>query len=130
QISLSYPPNDLFLRSVAERVALNARDVGIAIQPASTGNGNLRLLELPLESTDAADGLKRIATRLGAGNRAREIDSSNPETLYQLEKLLLADHRIIPLVHLRETYGIAPHVHFQRNADPFTLHLEDAWIAP
>ena len=129
-ISLSYPPNDLFLRSVAERVALNARDVGLAIQPTSTGNGNLRLLELPLESTDASDGLKRIATQLGATDRASETDPSNPETRYQLEKLLLDDRRIIPLVHLRETYGIAPRVHFQRSADPFALHLEDAWIAP
>jgi hypothetical protein len=44
---------------------------------------------------------------------------------------LLEDHRIIPLVHLRETYGIGPRVHFQPPpADPFTLHLEDAWIQP
>ncbi len=128
-LSLSYPPNDLFLRSVAERVALNARDAGITIQPASGGNGNLRLLEWPLESTNAAHELRRIAEQIGAGDRARQTDPSMPQALYELERSLLEDHRIIPLVYLRETYGIAPRVHFQpRAADAFILHLEDAWV--
>ena len=102
---------------------------GSSIQPTPAGNANLRLIEWPLESTDAADELKRIA-ELGAGDRARQLDSAKPETLYQLERSLLDDHRIIPLVHLRETYGIAPRVHFQPSSirTPFALHLEDAWV--
>jgi hypothetical protein len=124
-LSLSYPANDLFLRSVAERVALNARDAGIAIQPMPGGNGNLRLVELPLEAADAAYELQRIAPQ------SSQPDLTRPESLYQLERTLLDDHRIIPLVHLRETYGIAPRVHFPPSAsDPFQLHLEDAWIKP
>jgi hypothetical protein len=124
-LSLSYPANDLFLRSVAERVALNARDAGIVVQPMPGGNGNLRLVEFPLESTDAAHELLRIAPQLSQPDLAR------PESLYQLERSLLDEHRIIPLVHLRETYGIAPRVHFQPSAsDPFQLHLEEAWIKP
>jgi ABC-type transport system substrate-binding protein len=130
-MSLSYPANDLFLRSVAERVALNARDAGIAIQPTSAGNGTLRLLEWPLESTNAADELKRMAEVVGAGDRAKQLDPAKPETLYDLERSLLDDHRIIPLGYLRETYGIAPRVHFQPAAsDAFRLHLEDAWLQP
>jgi ABC-type transport system substrate-binding protein len=128
-MSLNYPANDVFLRSVAERVALNARDAGIAIQPMPGGNANLHLMEWPLESRDAADGLKRIAQQVGAGDRARQLDPAKPETLYQFERSLLDEYRIIPLVHLRETYGIAPRVHFQpSNPDPFALHLEDAWV--
>ena len=138
-MSLSYPASDLFLRSVAERVALNARDAGIVIQPTSNANGNLHLVEWPLESTYSADELRRIAEQLGAGDRAKQLDPARPETLYQLERSLLDDHRIIPLVHLRETYGIAPRVHFQNAgsdsftlhlADLFRLHLEDAWLLP
>ena len=130
-VTLSYPANDPFLRSVAERVALNARDAGITIQPTSNAGGNLRLVEFQLESTDPADELKRIAEQLGAGDRGKDLDASKPEALYQFEKSLLDDHRIIPLVHLRETYGIGPRVHFQpAPSDPFQLHLEDAWIKP
>ena len=64
-------------------------------------------------------------------DRAKDLDPSKPEALYQFERALLDDHRIIPLVHLRESYAIAPRVHFQPAAsDPFTLHLESAWIKP
>jgi len=132
-MTLSYPASDLFLRSVAERVALNARDAGIAIQPMPGGNGNLHvnlsMLEWPLESADAADALKRIAEQVGAGDRARQLDPAKPDTLYQFERSLLDEYRIIPLVHLRESYGIAPRVHFQPSrSDAFQLHLEDAWV--
>lgn len=131
--SLSYPANDAFLRSVAERVALNARDAGIAIQPMPTGNTNLRLIVWPLESTSAADELKRLADQLGAGDRSKQLDPSKPETLYEFERSLLDEHRVIPVLHLRENYGIAPRVHFQAPAqtsatDPFALHLENAWV--
>ncbi len=132
-MSLGYPANDLFLRSVAERVALNARDAGLSIQPTPAGNTNLRLMEWPLESTNAAYELKRIAELAGAGDRARQLESAKPETLYEFERSLLDDHRIIPLVYLRETFGIAPRVHFQPPSqttapDTFALHLENAWV--
>jgi len=124
-MSLSYPVNDLFLRSVAERVALNARDAGIAIQPTVNAGGNLRLVEMPVESTDAAHELLRIAAQ------SNPADLAKPEARYQLERSLLEDHRIIPLVHLRQTFGIAPRVRFQNSAsDPFNLHLENAWVSP
>ncbi len=58
-LSLSYPADDMFLRSVAERVALNARDAGMDIQPTASSSGNLRLVDAA-ESTDAASELKRL----------------------------------------------------------------------
>jgi hypothetical protein len=102
---------------------LNARDAGITIQPTPNGNGNLRLVGWPLESSDASNELKRIAELLGAGDRANLIDPAKPESLYQLERSLLDEHRIIPLAYLRETFGFAPRVHFHP-------HLEDTWVQP
>ncbi len=124
-ITLRYPANDAFLRSVAERVALNARDAGLTIQPTTSASGNLRLLEFELQSEDPAIELARIAASLGVAH----IDASKPEALYEAERSLL--DRVIPLVHLRETYGIAPRVHFESSKpDAFALHLEDAWVQP
>jgi ABC-type transport system substrate-binding protein len=124
-ITLSYPPNDVFLRSVADRVALNARDAGITIQPTPSAGSTLRLIELPLESADTTTELGRIAAGLGAGY----IDTSKPEALYETERSLLG--RVIPLLHLRETYGIATRVHIESSkSDSFSLHLEDAWVQP
>ena len=112
-ISLSYPANDSVLRIVAERVALNARDAGIAIQPTSNAGGNLRLMEWSLESTDAATELARIAERWASAIGQPYRCKPSPKLCTKLERSLLDEHRIIPLVHLRETYGIAPRVHFQ-----------------
>ena len=53
---------------------------------------------------------------MGAGDRASQPGSRKPETLYELERASAGEHRIIPLAHLRETYGIAPRVHFQPSA--------------
>jgi peptide/nickel transport system substrate-binding protein len=126
-VSIETPANDPFLRSVAERITLNARDAGITIQMKPAGD--LRVVELPLESTDAADDLERIAAQLKLANRA-ELDRGKPETLYQFERALIEDGRIIPLVHLRKTFAISPRVHFQPSSDMFSLHLEDAWVQP
>jgi hypothetical protein len=124
-ISLSYPPNDVFLRTVAERVALNARDAGIAIQPTQNAGGNLRLIEWQINSEDPATELVRIAAELGVGR----IDASKPEALYEAERSLL--DRVIPLVHLSETYGIAPRVHTESSqSGAFALHLDNIWVQP
>jgi hypothetical protein len=115
--------NDPFLKSVAERIALNARDAGIVIQ--FKPRGDLRLLELPVASTDAASALEfmKLGDRL-------DVDRAKPETLYQSERLLMENRHLIPLIHLRDSYAISPKVHFQPSHDQFVLHLEDAWVDP
>ena len=130
-MSLSYPANDLFLRSVAERVALNARDAGIAIQPTPGGNGNLRLIGMAARIHGRRRRAQAHRGTIGRRRTRQSAGSRQAGNLYQFERSLLDEHRIIPLVYLRETYGIAPRVHFQpSNSDPFTLHLEDAWLQP
>lgn len=132
-LTLSYPSGDTFARSVADRVALNARDAGILIQPTQNPNGNLRLVRWPLESTDAAAELARLAGLLGAPERASSLNAAKPETLYDAERALLEAHRVIPLVYLAEVYGLAPRVHnwdaAQKNGG-FILHLENVWVEP
>ncbi|HEX5229456.1 MAG TPA: ABC transporter substrate-binding protein [Bryobacteraceae bacterium] len=116
-------PNDPFLRSVAERIALNARDAGMAIQ--FKPSGDLRLVELPVETTDPASALALMKL----GDRP-EVDLTKPEAVYQFERMLIESRHIIPLLHLRKSYAISPKVHFQPSHDQFELHLEDAWIEP
>lgn len=132
-ISLTYPANDSFARSVAERVALNARDAGITIQPTTNPGGSLTLVRWPLESSDAAAELVRIFALLGTPERAGSIDRAKPETLFEAERALLEDHRVIPLVYLPQTYGFGPRVHNWEAAqkrDSFRLDLENLWVDP
>jgi ABC-type transport system substrate-binding protein len=130
-LTLSYPPEDPFLRSVAERVALNAHDVGINLQPVPARNGNLNLVEWALQSTDAVAELARLAGFLGMADRARIIDASRPESLFEVERALLEEHRAIPLLHLPETYGLTPRVHVvSPKAAAFSMPLDDMWLEP
>jgi peptide/nickel transport system substrate-binding protein len=130
-INLTYPPNDSFARSVADRVALNARDAGITIQPIASPGGSLTLLRWPLESSDPMAELIRLLGFLGSPDRAASIDPSKPETLFEAERALLDEHRIIPLVYLPALYGLAARVHNWEAApkrDPSRLNLENLWV--
>jgi hypothetical protein len=127
-LPLSYPANDGFARAVAERVALNARDAGVVLQPTPNPGGAVRMVRWQLESTDAARELGRLAGLLGMPERANSLNASKPETLYEVERALLDAHRVIPLVYLPEVYGIAPRVHDWSGG--FRLHLENVWVDP
>ncbi|HUJ51184.1 MAG TPA: ABC transporter substrate-binding protein [Bryobacteraceae bacterium] len=131
-LALSYAGNDSFARAVAERIALNARDAGLTVQPSPNSGGSLRLVRLPLESADAAADLVILTRLLGLAERTNTVDVSKPETLYEAEKALLDSNRVIPLLHLPQLYALTPRVHF-READrgnPLILHLEDLWVDP
>ncbi len=124
-LTLSYLPNDAFAKSVAERVALNARDAGITLQPTPNANGNIRLIRWKLESRDAAGELARLLERLGLPER--------PDSLYDADRAVLEEGRVIPLLYLPAVYGIGPRVHAWDAAqkhDPFVLHLENVWVEP
>jgi len=131
-LTLGYAGNDSFARSVAERIALNARDAGITVQPAPNSSGSLRLVRWPLESADAAADLAGLARSLGLPERTIAVDASKPETLYEAEKALLDSNRVIPLAHLPQLYALTPRVHFREPArgNTLTLHLEDLWVDP
>jgi peptide/nickel transport system substrate-binding protein len=126
--TFSYPANDGFARAVAERVALNARDAGIVLQPTANPGGGVRMVRWQLESSDAGAELSRMAGLLGMPERANSLNASKPETLYEVERALLDAHRVIPLVYLPEVYGVAPRVH--NWSAGFRLHLENVWVDP
>jgi Bacterial extracellular solute-binding proteins, family 5 Middle len=124
-LTLSFPANDSFARSVADRVALNARDAGIALQPTPGVNGNVHLVRWPLESRDAANELARLFATLGSSER--------PDSLYDAERAVLEEGRVIPLLYLPAVYGISPRVHgwdAAQKQGPFVLHLENIWVEP
>ena len=132
-LSLSYPADDAFARSVAERISLNARDAGLNVQPTTVNGGNLQLKRVPLPSTDAALDLVEIAAAIGLPRRVNSTDASRFEALYQAEQQVLEEHKIIPLIYLPAVYGIGPRVHdwdASQNGRANALHLENVWLSP
>ena len=91
-LTLSYPANDGFARSVAERVALNARDAGIILQPTQNPGGALRMVRWPLESTDAAAELDQAGRNAGlAGTRELAEFSQARKLCTKLSELCWTD---------------------------------------
>jgi len=99
-LTLSYDNGDALTRLIAERIALNAREVGLQVQavPVSgTSNSDLRLVRILLRSSDPAVALREIAAETGLNP---QLNGSNVDEVYASEKRLLAGSSIIPLFHL------------------------------
>src|SRR5258708_20134062 len=100
-LNLSYDPRDPQAQLIAERIALNAREVGITVQVSLSGAEDIRLMRVVLPSPDPATSLTEAARQLGLPQPAFPAAHGNAlEDLYQAERSLLDGHAVIPLFHL------------------------------
>ena len=127
--TLGYDGSDSFLRVLAERVALNAKDAGLSLQPTTAASTELKLVRIALSSSDPWIALTDIARwtnsleKTDSTGKDRSIDS-----LYAAEQALLSSLQIIPLFHLPVSYaGGSTLKNWSVGADG-VLDLADAWI--
>jgi peptide/nickel transport system substrate-binding protein len=138
-LTLSYDPTDPQAQLIAERIALNAREIGITVQISLTGNADMRLVRVALPSPDPATSLIEAARQLGLAQPSfAPTPRRDPmEDLYQSERGLLDDHQVIPLFHLPVATAVGTRVrdwgpdqlgrwNERNNA---THSLADAWLA-
>lgn len=105
-LALTYDPSVRAARSLAERVAVNARDAGLTVQVSPQNpRADVRLLELRLDSCDPAQALAGLAAALGL--QADAAAAASPAALYESERKVLESFRAIPLFHLPVLYGAA-----------------------
>jgi ABC-type transport system substrate-binding protein len=126
-LTLGYNSNDPLGRLLADRIALNARDSGIAIQVTSSSEADLRLMRIPLVSLDPRLALRGAA--LATGTAAPGFAGSSVEQLYQSERVLLDTQRVIPLLHLPRAQAIGTGVRNWRRSEDGVLRLDDVWLA-
>jgi ABC-type transport system substrate-binding protein len=115
------------LRSIADRIALNARDAGLTINvtPQSSG-ADIRLMEARIPSADPARALAALAAAFGLPEPQR---AETPDALYAAERNLLEGFRVVPLFHLPEVYGVAPRVKGGPGITPLgEWRFGDLWI--
>ena len=125
--TLGYDSADPAARVIAERIALNARDAGLGIQITTAIGTDLRLVRIPLVSLDAQIALSDLDARLGLPQL--EIGSSSVNGLYIAESELLRPQRVIPLLHLREAYGVSNTVKNWRTSRDGSWRLPNVWLA-
>jgi peptide/nickel transport system substrate-binding protein len=101
--TLGYDGSDAVARLIAERIALNARDAGLTLQPTATATADVALARISLLSSDPRVALADVATR--AGFNAGTKEDGSVQELYSSERAALATQRIIPLFHLPVSYA-------------------------
>jgi peptide/nickel transport system substrate-binding protein len=122
---LSYDPRDPQAQLLAERIALNAREVGITVQVSLSGADDIRLMRVILPSPDPATSLVEAARQMGLSQPiSHEPHANSLFDLYQSERSLLDGHTIIPLFHLPLESAAGARVH---NWEPEPL---GEWNAP
>jgi peptide/nickel transport system substrate-binding protein len=101
-LNLSYDPRDPQAQLIAERIALNARDVGITVQVSLSGTADIRLVRIVLPSPDPATSLREAARQMGMPQSSFPMTANGDslDNLYQAERSLLAGYFVIPLFHL------------------------------
>jgi ABC-type transport system substrate-binding protein len=135
-LNLSYDPRDPQAQLIAERIALNAREVGITVQVSLSGAEDIRLVRAVLPSPDPATSLDEAARQLGLPQPGFPTTprGNSLYDLYQAERGLLDGYAVIPLFHLPVTSAASARV---RGWDPGRLgewseagsSLADVWLA-
>ena len=128
QRTLTLGADDAALRTIAERIALNARYVGlqIAVVPQAA-SADVRLVEVRVGSADPAKALAGLASAFGLPEPAR---AESMETLAAAERALLQDFRAVPLVHLPDVYGVGPRVKGGPGITPLgEWRFENLWLS-
>jgi hypothetical protein len=125
--AISLGVEDAAARPIAERIALNARDAGLAVSVVARAAGaDVRLVEVRVGSSDAALALPGAAAALGLSEPPR---ADTPEALYSAERALLEGFRVIPLFHLPDVYGVNPRVKGRPGITPLgEWRFENLWV--
>jgi hypothetical protein len=136
-LNLSYDPRDPQAQLIAERIALNAREVGITVQVSLSGTEDIRLVHIVLPSPDPTTSLAEAAAQLGLlqiGHSQPTPDGNSLDDLYSAERGLLEGYAVIPLFHLPLETALSARV---RDWQPDSMGgwnrpgfaLADLWLA-
>jgi ABC-type transport system substrate-binding protein len=133
-LALFYDSSDAEARAVADRVVVNLREVGIMVQASgqiADGKAkppayDLRLVRYRITPPDSAAALSGLLKEIGeaAGNM------ETPEQIYAAERAPIDAFRVIPLVHVSESYGLSPQVRDWMPPRWGGWRLEDVWLEP
>ena len=127
-LTLSYDPRDPQSQLIAERIALNAREVGITVQVSMSGSDDIRLVRIAVSTPDSALALHEAARELSLAEPV--LRGNSVEDLYQAEHSLLDGNGLIPLFHLPLATAVGPRV---RGWSPDRLglwKLAEVWLEP
>jgi MarR-like DNA-binding transcriptional regulator SgrR of sgrS sRNA len=129
---LSYDAYDPLARSMAERIAVNAREAGITITASSRPlNADIRLMRVPIGTPVAGDALAELLEVFRLTDAGQLPAGAPIEALHTAENAALSEHRVIPLFHVPEIFGSSPRLKTWTTTgiDSFGgWHFDDMWL--
>jgi ABC-type transport system substrate-binding protein len=124
--------SDAEARAVADRVAVNLRELGIMVQVAGKSadgktkpaSADFRLVRERIASPDAAMALSQLMQTLGESPAGMDT----PEQIYAAERSPVDSFHVIPLVHVSENFGLSPQVRDWMPRRWGGWRLEEVWL--
>ncbi len=116
-LNFAYDRQDAVTRAIAERVAVNASEVGITLRPG--GAPALTLTRLPVTSRDPWIVLEEFSGLL-------KLPAPTSANLYEAENAMLEGFQVIPLFHLPQGWMMQSRV--RDWAGKNGLNWADAWL--
>jgi ABC-type transport system substrate-binding protein len=120
KIVLGYDSTDALDQAIAERIAVNARDAGINLSAEATAGAaatpasyDARLVRLRMTSSHPRDALASFQAALApmAGLEAAPLPAAaSPEQIYDRERAMVSNYRVVPLVWIPQVYGLSARV--------------------
>jgi peptide/nickel transport system substrate-binding protein len=140
-VMLAYDAADPLIKLVADRIALDAREAGIIVQPYAEPHVNSKaaraamnadavLLRLPLQSVEPSVALAALAEDAGffSENVPAVLAGARPEDLLEAERRLLENHRVIPVAHLPQAVWLNGNVHNWQQLAHGPWQLDQLWM--
>jgi hypothetical protein len=132
-------PSDL-ARLLAERVAVNARQAGLSVQPQAktvaregivraADPAELHLFAWRYSSLSPGEELREFA-KAERVQESKESNPSDPDRRYAWERKILEERKLIPLVALPDYAGLAPTVRDWQPSPWGEWRLADVWLEP
>jgi hypothetical protein len=140
-IALAYDFADPLAKLAAERIALDAREAGLTVQPYGEAHMNSKgsrgsinadavLLRVPLGSLEPSVALGSLAEELGLPSEVSvsALSAVRPEDLFEVESKALADFRVIPISHISQALWLNNGAHNWVQSPNGTWDLEQLWV--
>ncbi|HXW18346.1 MAG TPA: ABC transporter substrate-binding protein [Candidatus Acidoferrales bacterium] len=141
---LGYDSGEALDEAIAERIAVNAREAGIAITSRAISSANrsgfdARLVRLRLASpeprvalTDALENFTPLSSASLSGTVAEPpANPATAEEVFESERAALEGYRVVPIVYMPRIYGVGNRVrNWQIRASEALSgwQLADVWI--
>jgi peptide/nickel transport system substrate-binding protein len=140
-ISLAYDFSDPLAKLVAERIAVDAREAGIVVQPyaeshinskaaRSSINADAVLMRVPLESLDPAVALAARVDDLGLFPESIPaiLGATRTEDLVEIERKMLGGFRIVPVAHIPQALWLNNTAHNWQQQANGAWQLDQLWV--